>query len=202
MEVHAPEHPISTWRDFLIHMGTITLGLLIALGLEQAAEWAHHRHQLHIAEQNLQAELEANRTLLAQDEVQLDESGKQLLNILGAIDLLRKHGKTTSMKALWAWSDLESAAWDTARNTGATAFMSYSQAQELADRYHQQDLVNSQAAAYIRSIYPVMIPLASGKTPDQLTPAQLDRMELNTESALADLAHLQALCRGLDQQYK
>jgi hypothetical protein len=47
MEVHAPEHAIHTWRDFFIHMATICLGLLIAIGLEQAVEWMHHRHQLH-----------------------------------------------------------------------------------------------------------------------------------------------------------
>ena len=45
MEVHAPEHGIHSWRDFLVHMGTICLGLLIALGLEQAAEAIHHAHQ-------------------------------------------------------------------------------------------------------------------------------------------------------------
>jgi hypothetical protein len=45
MEVHAPEHGIHSWRDFFVHMGTICLGLLIALGLEQAAEAVHRAHQ-------------------------------------------------------------------------------------------------------------------------------------------------------------
>jgi hypothetical protein len=45
MEVHAPEHGIHTWRDFFVHMGTICLGLIIALGLEQIAEAIHHSHQ-------------------------------------------------------------------------------------------------------------------------------------------------------------
>ena len=202
MEVHAPDHAIHTWRDFLIHMGTITLGLVIALGLEQAAEWAHHRHQLHVAEQNLQIELEANRTALAQDEAQLHESGKQLLGILRAIDVLHKHGTPTGMIAQWTWSDLQSSAWDTARNTGVTAFMSYTQAQEFADRYHQQELVNQQAGDYIHSIYLVTMPFAGGKKPADLTSADLDRIQQATEGALADLAHLQALCRGLDGEYK
>ena len=202
MEIHAPEHAISTWRDFFIHMGTITLGLLIALGLEQAAEWAHHRHQLHIAEQNLQMELEANRDSLAKDETQLRRSGKQLLAILQAVDLIHKHGRPTSMQAQWAWSDLQSSAWDTARNTGATAYMSYPQAQEFADRYHQEELINQQASGYIHSIYLVMMPFAGGKKPEDLTPGDLDRIQQSTENALADLAHLQALCRGLDEEYK
>jgi hypothetical protein len=46
MEVHAPEHPIHTWREFFIHMGTICLGLLIAIGLEQTVEAFHHHNEL------------------------------------------------------------------------------------------------------------------------------------------------------------
>jgi hypothetical protein len=29
MEVHPPEHGIHSWRDFVVHMGTITLCLLL-----------------------------------------------------------------------------------------------------------------------------------------------------------------------------
>jgi hypothetical protein len=45
LEVHPPDHALHSWRDFFIHMGTITLGLLIAIGLEQTVEALHHRHQ-------------------------------------------------------------------------------------------------------------------------------------------------------------
>jgi hypothetical protein len=34
IEVHPPEEPLHGWRDFLIHLATITIGLLIALSLE------------------------------------------------------------------------------------------------------------------------------------------------------------------------
>jgi len=45
MEVHPPHHTISTWRDFFVHMATICLGLLIALGLEQTVEIIHRAHE-------------------------------------------------------------------------------------------------------------------------------------------------------------
>jgi hypothetical protein len=45
MEIHPPEHGIHSWREFLVHMATIVLGILIAIGLEQTVEWVHHRHQ-------------------------------------------------------------------------------------------------------------------------------------------------------------
>src|ERR1700722_17928535 len=49
-------HAASTWRDFYIHITTIVLGLLIAIGLEQTVEWMHHRHQLHQLEADLHTE--------------------------------------------------------------------------------------------------------------------------------------------------
>ncbi|MGD0190490.1 MAG: hypothetical protein ABSD74_07100 [Rhizomicrobium sp.] len=52
MDVHPPHHAISTWRDFFIHMATICVGLLIAIGLEQSVEAIHRaqeRHELRVA---------------------------------------------------------------------------------------------------------------------------------------------------------
>jgi hypothetical protein len=45
MELHAPGGPVRSLKDFLVHIGVVTLGILIALGLEQLVE-AHHRSQL------------------------------------------------------------------------------------------------------------------------------------------------------------
>ena len=45
MELHAPGGPVRSLKDFLVHIGVVTLGILIALGLEQLVE-AHHRAQL------------------------------------------------------------------------------------------------------------------------------------------------------------
>jgi hypothetical protein len=45
LDVHPPSHTPNTWRDFFIHIATITVGLLIALGLEQTVEYFHHRHE-------------------------------------------------------------------------------------------------------------------------------------------------------------
>jgi len=60
IDVHAPHGGLHTWKDFWIHLGTIALGLLIALGLEQTAEWVHHLHQRHQLEEDLRTEGEYN----------------------------------------------------------------------------------------------------------------------------------------------
>ena len=40
-----PERTPHTWRDFFIHIATIVVGLVIAVGLEQSVEALHHRHE-------------------------------------------------------------------------------------------------------------------------------------------------------------
>ena len=47
LDVHAPHQPTHTWKDFFIHIATIVVGLLIAIGLEQTVEYFHELHQLH-----------------------------------------------------------------------------------------------------------------------------------------------------------
>jgi hypothetical protein len=42
MEFQAPAGPIHSLKDFLLHLGIVTIGILIALGLEQLVE-ARHR---------------------------------------------------------------------------------------------------------------------------------------------------------------
>jgi hypothetical protein len=44
LDVHAPHQTAHSWKDFFIHLATIAIGLLIALGLEQTVEFLHHRH--------------------------------------------------------------------------------------------------------------------------------------------------------------
>jgi hypothetical protein len=60
MDVHPPHGGIHTWRDFWIHLGTITIGLLIAISLEQSVEWMHRVHERHVLQSELRDEGEEN----------------------------------------------------------------------------------------------------------------------------------------------
>src|SRR5205814_1085520 len=59
MEIHKPK-PIRNWREFLKEVGTIVLGVCIALAAEQAVEWWHWRGQVQGARQALAQELARN----------------------------------------------------------------------------------------------------------------------------------------------
>jgi hypothetical protein len=67
LDVHPPHAPTHTWRDFLIHIATICVGLLIAIGLEQSVEAIHHRRERDALVQEMRVEAERNIRLLHTD---------------------------------------------------------------------------------------------------------------------------------------
>jgi hypothetical protein len=67
MDVHPPEEPVYTWSQFWIHLGTITVGLLIALGLEHAVASLHRVHERHELQRALHEEGERNESTLKMD---------------------------------------------------------------------------------------------------------------------------------------
>ena len=50
LDVNPPRTTTHTWKDFFIHIATICVGLLIAVGLEQTVEAIHRSHQRHTLE--------------------------------------------------------------------------------------------------------------------------------------------------------
>src|ERR1700759_1603280 len=56
MDIHKPK-PWHGLREFLKEFGTIVLGVLVALGAEQAVEWLHWRHEAHVAREAIAFDL-------------------------------------------------------------------------------------------------------------------------------------------------
>jgi hypothetical protein len=56
MEIHKPK-PWHGWREFLKEIGTIVIGVLLALGGEQLIERLHHGEQAKLAERAMRLEL-------------------------------------------------------------------------------------------------------------------------------------------------
>lgn len=72
LDVHAPHKTAHTWKDFFIHLATISIGLLIAIGLEQTVEYFHHRHQVAEMMEKLRTETLENREILQTDLKETD----------------------------------------------------------------------------------------------------------------------------------
>jgi hypothetical protein len=56
MDIHKPK-PWHGWRELLKEIGTIVIGVLIAIAFEQTVEWLHWRHKLTDAEAAVRFEL-------------------------------------------------------------------------------------------------------------------------------------------------
>lgn len=67
LEVHAPHEDIHNWKNFFIHIATIVIGLLIAVGLEQTIELLHHGHQRHELAEALRRNGEGNQQIIKDD---------------------------------------------------------------------------------------------------------------------------------------
>jgi hypothetical protein len=57
MDVHHKHKPVHNWREFAKEVGIIVLGVLIALGGEQAVEAIHHHYELRDLEAALNEEV-------------------------------------------------------------------------------------------------------------------------------------------------
>jgi hypothetical protein len=71
MEVHHKHGPIKNWREFAREIGIIVIGIVIALGGEQAIEAIQHRHEVQEVRKSLKDEMAFNLGTLkeAVDEI-------------------------------------------------------------------------------------------------------------------------------------
>lgn len=60
MEIHAPERPINSFKDFALHIAIVTCGILIALGLEGLREAVHNHHLVRETRDNIRFEMQIN----------------------------------------------------------------------------------------------------------------------------------------------
>ena len=66
MHVHRPK-PLQNWRELLVEIGVIVIGIVIAIGLEQAVEFFHRQHQREALTQALRRDGRVNQGYLKQD---------------------------------------------------------------------------------------------------------------------------------------
>ena len=60
IDIHPPHHGGITRRDFFVHLFTVILGILIAIGLEQAVEHLHEAHERRALVDNFRQECADN----------------------------------------------------------------------------------------------------------------------------------------------
>ena len=132
MDLHVPEGPARSIKDFLIHIVIVIIGILIALGLEQLVE-AHNHHR--IAEQAVEGfKRELADDAKAMEEV-MQEMSKLRAEIRAEIVNLESQTPREIHYPGFTYNVISTASWDTAVATRALADLPYDEAHAYADAY-------------------------------------------------------------------
>jgi hypothetical protein len=151
LDVHAPHNPIHGVKDFLLHLLTITVGLLIAVGIEGCVE-LHREHKLvNEARATMRDEIEHNSDQMKGALGKLEKQRVALEKDLATLKRIQenpkdKEAQNTSISADFTMIGLRDTAWKTAQATGALAFMPYKDSLRYSDVYgSQQEFLDQQS---------------------------------------------------------
>jgi hypothetical protein len=193
------------WRDFLLHLITITIGLLIALSLEGLVEWQHHRHLVHDAEASLHAEIKSNANGMTDTLATLHKNQDDLKHAADMVKILivKKKLPHGSFTISYHIVTFDSVSWKTAQTTGALSYMPYDLAKEYSSIYYtQEELADSeQQAARDAVISMGWIINAKDSDPDP-TPEQAEALLERIEALQGQLLLVDDFMQGLSAQYK
>ena len=189
----------------MIHIATITIGLLIALALEAAVEALHHRHLRIETRENLRAEIAANQQAFPKDLRALEGEVRELKQDLDLLHRLRAHQKAGPGERLhfeWFWGGPADAAWQTAKATGVLGLMENGAVQDFDGVYSQQELVDSAALQLSRDMTRAEIPLAIEPDLNALSLSLIDELIRDCAMNLNQIEYVQTLAAPLMPSYK
>ena len=203
LDVHAPHRKGEGFKDFLLHLLTITIGLLIALGLEGLVEWRQHRKEVREAEAGMKAEISHNGRVIGSLQTQIAEQQKALDNNLQVLKQMRadpaRNGPLSFAFGLQSFNDV---AWKTAQSTGAMSYMDYQSALMYSDIYGNQAEV---FAAEKETVSDVLRAASFPSTQDKAwkpTTQQIDELTDRIGELRMRLLLLNSLATSLDRSYR
>jgi hypothetical protein len=205
-DVHPPHGPIHGWREFSIQLFTITVGLLIALGLEGAVEWMHHRHVMHQAEASLLKEIKSNASGMANRHKALVEQQSFLIADIAFLSQLIDQPKQPLHDTITIRFDIvgfENVSWATAQNTGAITYMPYELAQQYSDIYSMQSDLDAIVRLAIQQMTICIGPFIGVKESDPgPTPEEAKLIKRNIETLQGQLYLLDQQDQTMEQMFK
>lgn len=168
MEIHPPHAPAHSFKDFAIQLLTIAAGVLIALSFEGVREWNHYRTLVSEAKENISREITDNKRDIENVLGGVDDRKRKLANALHAADELiaTRTLSATELSLSFELADrVNSAAWQTAEQTGALAHMDFADVQRYARLYAFQDLYIAQQRRALEALTQAIGILTSGQNP-------------------------------------
>jgi hypothetical protein len=185
LDVHPPHEATHTWKDFFIHVATICVGLLIAIGLEQTVEAIHHRHQRHQLEEALKRDAEENGGYIKDDILFMKSTIAWALNDANAIEKAGATGRVILHRQPSGKLILPNAGvWLTAKANGTASLLTAGEQnwlEELAQLENTTFVSDNSSNAQLRAAYESLEQSITGRTVEmangdlelsKLTPAQ------------------------------
>lgn len=202
MEVHPPHKPIHSVKEFMLHLLAITIGLLIALGLEGTVEWMHHRHQVSEARRNIAQEIHDNQQSLAKELNALPTEEHQLTKLLDVVNQEENGGAAKPDGHLvWTVTRLNESSWNTAFSTGAVAHMDYDEVRSYSQLYGLQQMFNATMDRYLESRRDMYAFLTRLDLPGKLPPAEFEEGKRVLSQELITSAFLLEIGNALNAGY-
>jgi hypothetical protein len=205
LDVHPPHEPVHGVRDFILHLLTITIGLLIAVGIEGCVEWQHHRHLVHEAETSLHEEIKSNADGMQSVIDSIHNQQKTLKQDVAILQQFAKGNtpKDKNMSVTWRILSFDDVSWRTAQATGAFAYMPYADAREYANLYRAQAEYDGVQHQAMRDATYSIAPFADTdeKSPDP-TPEEAKEIIARIQVLQAQLITLDSFATGLNAEYK
>jgi hypothetical protein len=181
LDVHPVHGKMHGFKDFLLHLFTITVGLLIALALEGCVERWHHREIRDEADSNLRQEIRDNAK-------EIEESHQSVLSELENVKKMmpfleaRKAGKNYDIHEIklgYSIGQLQDASWKTAAATGALSYMDYGHVQRYAEAYQLQEKYSAFQDETISEYLQLQSFLVFGFDPTKVSPADAASAEID-----------------------
>jgi hypothetical protein len=158
LDVHSPHESIHSWTSFFIHLATIVIGLLIAVGLEQSVEYFHHRHQVAEIRRSLAEERRINEVVYTSACNEFRRYAPILLGSLQTLSYLRTHPGAPASQWPGRFSfymlitHFQDSAWKTALQSDALGYMPRAEVRAYSDLYARLQEVSDESLAEFHAV--------------------------------------------------
>jgi hypothetical protein len=164
LDVHPPHKAIGNAGEFFLHLFTITIGLLIAVGIEAAVEHHQRRELAREARETMTEEIRKNAGSIKDALADIATEQQKLKENLAAVGKVQLNPNDPSAENLhldisYSTTGLEDTGWKTAQATGALAFMPYAESKQYSGIYgveqtflKEQDQLSDDEARFLGTI--------------------------------------------------
>ena len=195
LDVHPPHHAANTWKDFFIHIATIVIGLIIAVGLEQTVEALHHHHQREELETQLQKEARVNTRRISVSFAASDAELAWLMGLQQDVQaMLAGRGKfvyrprpESEPGVPITWVTPSTGVWDAARQSGIVSLLPARREEQYESDYRQEDIADANRMLFYEALAhqkAFEMKFATAQCPATPDLTRMDRQQMEAYSTL------------------